>query len=134
MTIDELFEKYPKIFNPDYNWKINWYGIPDAWIPFIDTLCNTIQSYIDNQLKYSDREVCQVECTTLKEKYGSLRFYYSGGDNHIEGMIDLAEEWSTQICISCGTNQNIGCTSGWIAYMCKDCATKEEVIDRWNKE
>jgi len=34
----------------------------------------------------------------IKEKFGSLRFYISGGDRHIRGMIDFAEFLSLRTC------------------------------------
>lgn len=120
MTLEDLFNKYPKIFNKNYEYKINWYSIPDTWIELVDNLCETIQQYIDHN------DVQQVECTTLKEKFGSLRFYYTGGDDYVSGMVWFAENLSTKLCIECKSTKNVQPTKGWISYLCEDCYNKKQ--------
>jgi hypothetical protein len=60
----------------------------------------------------------------IKEKFGGLRFYYSGGDDEISGMVNLAENMSYGICETCGTTENVGRTQGWIYVVCKSCYDK----------
>ena len=62
-----------------------------------------------------------IKIEQIKEKYGGLSFYYSGGDEAIEGMVSLAESLSYQICEYCGNTKNIGYTKGWISAMCENC-------------
>ena len=71
----------------------------------------------------------------IKEKYGGLRFYYSGGDIYIDGLTSLAESLSYKICEDCGSTKDIGYTKGWIATMCQDCYEKHPRKDtlRWEK-
>lgn len=120
MTLENLFNKYPKIFNQNYKYKINWYSIPNTWIELVDNLCETIQQYIDHN------DVHQVECTTLKEKFGSLRFYYTGGDDYVSGMVWFAENLSIKLCIECKSTKNVQSTDGWISYLCEDCYNKKQ--------
>ena len=48
-------------------------------------------------------ESCQkVIFTDVKEKYGSLRIYYFGGDDFVNGAISMAEKLSSTICETCG--------------------------------
>lgn len=68
------------------------------------------------------RPPVSVSITQIKEKFGGLRFYYSGGDDTTYGMVSLAESLSYKICEKCGTTINIGQTSGWITTLCKECA------------
>jgi hypothetical protein len=63
----------------------------------------------------------QVIALQVKEKFSSLRFYYSGGDKKIRGMVTLAEHMSAHICEICGKmNEEIGRnTKGWSVTTCK---------------
>ena len=44
----------------------------------------------------------QVTLDQVKEKFGTLRFYYSGGDEYISGMVTMAEAISGITCETCG--------------------------------
>jgi hypothetical protein len=62
----------------------------------------------------------------IKEKFGGLRFEYSGGDDYIDGMVALAESMSYGICEFCGTTKDVGRTEGWVFTICKSCYNKNE--------
>lgn len=66
-------------------------------------------------------EVCpQVTATQVKEKFGTLRFYYHGGDDSIDGMVSMAESMSGVTCESCGNvGKRVG--NGWIRTICEPC-------------
>jgi hypothetical protein len=53
----------------------------------------------------------------IKEKFGGLRFYYTGGDDKISGMVEVAEEWASRVCEECGSPATKQ-TSGWIKTVC----------------
>jgi hypothetical protein len=61
----------------------------------------------------------QVVAVQIKEKFGTLRFYYNGGDSKIEGMVRLAESMSAVTCEECGKpgQQRSG---GWIRTLCDE--------------
>jgi len=67
----------------------------------------------------------QVTLDQVKEKFGTLRFYYSGGDDYISGMVTMAEAMSGTTCESCGSpgEQTRG---GWIKTICEPCEDKRE--------
>ncbi len=110
----------------------------DGWYWLIDNLCASIQGYCDSRNEgvkirnearedgarlHPPEEEMQVEAVQVKEKFGSLRFYISGGDDHVYGMIWLAEVMSNTICEQCGSTKEVSQTkSGWIHTLCKDCA------------
>ena len=121
-----LVEKYPKIFINRYeNMKdtLMCFGFDhnDGWFFILNQLCYSIQSYIDNNNSYRNNKIPQVVATQVKEKFGILEFYYTGGDDYIDGMVSLASHMSTSICEYCGTTENVGRTKGWISTICKDC-------------
>lgn len=73
---------------------------------------------IENPLyrKVTDK-IPQVVVDQVKEKFGGLRFYYSGGDEYISGLVSMAESMSYATCEECGNpgKPNIG---GWIRTLC----------------
>jgi hypothetical protein len=68
----------------------------------------------------------QVTLDQVKEKFGTLRFYYSGGDDYISGMVSLAESMTGVTCESCG---NIGERrgGGWVHTYCTPCEEAREI-------
>jgi hypothetical protein len=93
-----------------------------------------ISKFEDTFEKEEYETIPQVTVDQVKEKFGSLRFYYSGGDDTIHGMVWLAEHMSYNICEICGSTKNIGRTTGWIKTLCEDCATKPNFGGmRWKK-
>ena len=99
-----LCEKYPKLFvNRHKSMQetcMCWgFSCGDGWFDLIDQLCANIQSYIDNNKHLN---VPQVTVDQVKEKFGTLRFYVTGGDDLIRGMIWFAESMSGRICETCG--------------------------------
>ena len=68
----------------------------------------------------------QVTLDQVKEKFGTLRFYYTGGDDYISGMVSLAESMSAVTCESCG-NPGKSRGGGWIHTYCEPCEDKREL-------
>jgi len=117
-----LVEKYPKIFANRYadmkTTAMCWgFEHGDGWYDIIDSLCANIQNHIDWQEKMGN-EIAQVVATQVKEKFGTLRFYYDGGDDYTSGLVSMAESWSAVACEECGApgTQNDG---GWIKTLCE---------------
>ena len=102
----------------------------DGWYNIIDALCANIQGHIDNRLEAIEltrkwnanvndpdyewtsilegkerpvpEPVEQVVAIQVKEKFGGLRFYYTGGDDYIRGLENMAESMSYRTCEVCG--------------------------------
>jgi hypothetical protein len=68
----------------------------------------------------------QVTLDQVKEKFGTLRFYYSGGDDYISGMVSLAESLTGVTCESCG-NPGKQRGGGWVHTFCTPCEEAREV-------
>jgi hypothetical protein len=116
-----LCERYPKMFvnrNKDMTESCMYWGFScgDGWFDLIDELCNNIQSYIDNNSS-PDKIIPQVTVDQVKEKFGTLRFYTSGGDRLIDGMIWFAESMSGRICETCGSPGSRR-EGGWVTTLC----------------
>lgn len=127
--LDEaLCAKYPKIFVNRYGdmkeTLMCWgFDVGDGWYQILDSLCGQIQHYTDwNNDNYAKgykqyKQVPQVIATQVKEKFGGLRFYYDGGDDHISGMVRMAESWAANTCETCGNPGTIR-HGGWIRSLC----------------
>ena len=68
----------------------------------------------------------QVTLDQVKEKFGTLRFYYTGGDDEISGMVRMAESMSGVTCEGCG---NLGERrgGGWVHTYCTPCEEAREL-------
>ena len=129
MTLEELLNKYPKIFKP-YKGNprgCNW-SCPTGWLNILDWLCGCMQEYIDTHESHSKDGVYkpeQVECLQVKEKFAGLRFYTSGHDSNIEGMIKFAEYLCWNTCQLCGTMENVKLRGDrWMWTLCETCYEK----------
>jgi hypothetical protein len=105
-------ETYPNMFKEAYG----GFAVGAGWWTIIESLCNNIQSHIDWQVKRG-KDCPQVVVEQIKEKFGGLRFYYSGGDDEISGMVHMAESWAAHSCETCGApGERRG--GGWIRTLC----------------
>lgn len=97
---DLLCQRYPEIFRDRHGDKretcMCW-GFPgDGWFDLINTLCYQIAEAV----KAGDMP--PVFASQVKEKFGTLRFYYYGGNDETERLTDLAETKSETTCEVCG--------------------------------
>jgi hypothetical protein len=115
---EQLCTRYPKIFvdrHADMRTTAMCWGFEcgDGWYNILDQLCGNIQSHIDWSIKNNAWDVekdsknirsivPQVVAAQVKEKFGSLRFYYDGGDDYIRGLSVMAESMSMVTCETCG--------------------------------
>ena len=65
----------------------------------------------------------QVKLDQVKEKFGTLRFYYTGGDDYVRGLVSMAESMSAITCETCG-NPGEQTRGGWIKTICQSCEDK----------
>ena len=108
-------ERFPKMFARPYG----GFCVDKGWWPIIESLCRTIQHYLDWINKNHDAHpvVEQVVVAQIKEKFGGLRFYYDGGDDRVYGMVRMAESWAEHSCEECGAPGTSG-GKGWIKTLC----------------
>ncbi len=131
-------EKYPLIFSQPCEMSVG-----DGWFDIIDMLCGSIQSHIrgvssqrewmieNGKTDLLPVEVEQVVATQIKEKFGTLRFYYHGGDQYIRGLESMAEAMTSRVCEECGcpgvarnTEKN-----RWVRVLCEKHAEEQGYIE-----
>ena len=128
--LDQLLcEKYPKLMvnrnKPMIETCMCWgFECGDGWYNILDQLMSNIQHHIDWNNKNFEKgytqykQVPQVTLDQVKEKFGTLRFYYTGGDDVIDGMVRMAESMSGVTCEQCGSPGTTG-GQGWITTLCE---------------
>lgn len=116
--VEELHRKYPVMFSGQYGGVC----VSKGWWPIIDALCSQIRSHLDHRKAVAknnpeQKPVPEVVIDQIKEKFGGLRFYYTGGDDTIYGMVRMAESWAGRSCEECGA---VGkhTTDGWHKTLC----------------
>ena len=129
----ELVKKYPKILR-DYGGDpmqtcMAW-GVDTecGWYDLLDKCMEKLQYFCDICTKNGNP--IQVVATTLKEKYGTLSFYYSGeGGSRIEwdiidDIITETERHSAQVCEVSGEYGRPCSKGGWYKTLCYEEARK----------
>ena len=91
-----------------------------------DYIKQRAEEFMTQPLQEVPPEIPQVTLDQVKEKFGTLRFYYTGGDDVIDGMVRMAESMSGCTCESCGNTAERGSDGGWVRTMCQPCLTQRE--------
>lgn len=130
-----LCEKYPKMMVNRHKsmqeTTMCWgFECGDGWYNILNQLMSQIQHHIDwkqnGKEKFNQGDGCvQVTLDQVKEKFGTLRFYYTGGDDAIRGMVHLAEAMSSVTCETCG-NAGKFRGKGWFYTSCDEHAKDDE--------
>jgi hypothetical protein len=138
-----LFEKYPQLFSNTSKSCMEscmCWGIEcnDGWYELLSSICwrifqheeniserIAVRNKFDTPNDQSDLDYVPVKFDQIKEKFGGLRIYYSGGDDYVEGIISMAEEYSYKVCEVCG-NSGKPNKGGWISTLCNSCRNKDE--------
>ena len=139
-----LIAKYPFLLPLDYQGKVpKDYDftytevdmVPKGWHNLIVDMSSEIIAYLRRQ--NFDPYLFHID--QLKEKFGSIRLYYSlhyadhSDDEGIDDIIEKYEEISEHTCCECGKEATL-MSKGWICPYCKDCADrlKAEESKRWD--
>ena len=126
---EELIEKYPKLLEHSYP------SVGEGWKDLLDNMLGQIQHHMiwhwenechENRVIVQDGEeppedkewIQQPFFVQIKEKFGSLRAYYYGGDERIRGIVDATEGMSHKICERCG-DKGYATKDGWIKILCE---------------
>ena len=67
----------------------------------------------------------QVVATQVKEKFGTLRFYYYGGDEYVQGVENMLAAMSEVTCEVCSRPGTLF-AQGWVVCRCPECRAQEQ--------
>ena len=91
----------------------------DGWFDILMGLSSKIEEYNRKNPE------SPVVATQVKSKFGELRFYIYGGDEHIYKLINAATRKSRKTCELCGSTSQVPQNKeGWIETLCPSCRTK----------
>lgn len=80
-----------------------------------------IRDKASKHIKYKKVYPPGVKIDQIKEKFGDLRFYFSGGDDQISGMVRFAEYLCGQTCEITGKKgQMCSSAGGWMKTLCEE--------------
>jgi hypothetical protein len=82
----------------------------------------------EKKLEDVPKKVHQVVAMQVKEKFGTLSFYYGGGDENVHGMVRMAESMSARMCEVCGNPGKVR-RGGWIKTLCDVHAEGREEVE-----
>ena len=83
---------------------------------------------IESQYRRVPEACPQVIATQIKEKFGTLRFYYCGGDDYCRGIESMAESMSAVTCEVCSSPGKLR-HDGWVQTLCDEHAKKTRYED-----
>jgi hypothetical protein len=113
---EEIIEKYANLFEGKHGYPT----VGNGWLPLIDTFLSIVAFEME---RHNMPEV-KIQC--VKEKFGGLNIYFSGGNDYTYAYSSFAMKLSYTTCETCGTFHEVGYTTGWIKTICKSCH------DKWN--
>jgi len=113
-----LFEQFPALFkgrDRSLQESLMAFGCEhsDGWFNIIRAMCWEIDAHLKN--KPFDYEFVQI-----KEKFGTLRVYDNGHDDHIAGIIGMAESMSSMTCEVTGKPGRLYRSGMWYRTLCDE--------------
>lgn len=110
-SVESLEKKYPNIAIPYIE---SGFG----WMPIVEILF----AYADEWNKTAHNEEDKIVFDQIKEKFGTLRVYYTGGSPEFRGMVEMAEIVAQYICERCGDIADSERRKGyWCQTLCPNC-------------
>jgi hypothetical protein len=87
-------------------------SVPAVWIPIVRELCENVKK-ID----------VGIDVHQIKEKFGSIRFYYAtpGSREEINELIKSAQSQAKRTCQRCEEPGEERALNGWLKILCDHC-------------
>jgi hypothetical protein len=130
----KLCQEFPRLYrqygsDPKQSCMAFGFEVDDGWFDLIYELSKKLEAAYQ-KLPPEERakwdEVRGGVAEQVKEKWGGLRFYISGGNDEMYQAITEAEEKSFTTCEACGKPGKSGRSVGnwWIKTLCDECRSK----------
>jgi hypothetical protein len=102
--LDWNHKQFVKLFPSCNKWEYN-----KPFIIFFDKFRNRSYKYVTFNKVYPP----PVKIDQIKEKFGGMRFYYSGGDKKVDGMVTFASYLTSKTCEVSGEKGELCSNRGW---------------------
>lgn len=84
----------------------------------LDGWTNLIEAALRFMSRYSEIMSIAVRVVQVKEKFGLLRIYTTGGDEYVDLVADILELVSGTVCECCGRHGSTASLEGWVQTRC----------------
>jgi hypothetical protein len=131
----DLVARYSDLFNVGQHGGTYTPGYPECgagWRDLLERACARIRAAVA-------ADGGTFSALQIKEKYGSLRFYWTGrlsnaAEARVEEAIELAEARSACTCETCGKRGRLFKRGDWLMTACDEHGTGEPVAERRDLE
>lgn len=117
LTEEKIFERFDHMFRhrklPASLTCMCWgLDVRPGWYQIIWDMCLKIEPILKRN------RITEFAFEQVKEKFGSGRFYHSGGNEKIDQIVQEAEELCGNTCEVCGRPGKVECIHGWRSAVC----------------
>lgn len=127
----ELINIYPELFSDLHHmncFSLFGFECGDGWFDLLKDLITGIKEICEspqfNLPLNIDDQPLEIKVDQVKEKYGTLRFYYNSCNAFIDKLINEAEDASETICEDCGKPGTLRDKNHWYSVRCDECWPK----------
>lgn len=125
-TASSLLEKWPKTLGT-----LSYIECGDGWLPIIDALCAGVEEAVErhnddlmydqkNGRRRKEQPMKYPLARQIKEKFGTLRVYFSEGSDITQAAVAVAVAMSAHTCENCGARGRTH-FDGWTRTLCDPC-------------
>jgi DNA-directed RNA polymerase subunit RPC12/RpoP len=128
---DRLVQDFPDIFrdwhgNPQHTCMAWGIECPDGWEPAIRAACQEIQATVQHMERLHPRLRWRVVAEQVKEKFGSLRFYWRSESHCPEDAEPTSQELQDQALAWYRVVGAVGAAERLTGLCCADCGRRAE--------
>lgn len=123
-----LKKKFPELYPSDFSFECN-----DGWFRILLWLSRYLEMYVTQQNDMAKvnpqyyQPVKPIVARQIKQKFGTLRFYCEGGNEHTKTIINYTEFISGYVCEETGNTDDIGYNkTGFVQVLHKDLAKNKK--------
>ena len=91
---------------------------------------NKLFNNLKPKYQWKDIVCPNVQINQIKDKFGTLRFYFSGGDEYVRSIVSFAETMSARTCEETGSLASLYQKRGWYRTLCAECASSYGYISK----
>jgi hypothetical protein len=94
---------------------------------------NLINKLNRKNFEYIKKYPEPVKIDQIKQKFGELRFYISGGDNNVHGMIHFAEYLCSKTCEITGEKGTLYTSNRWLRTLSEKAIINNQSLSEFKK-
>jgi hypothetical protein len=96
--------------------KFQGFCVDQGWWPIVNRVFMLLATYVAKQNDSGG----QLRIISVKDKMGKLSIKYTGlqNDPYVQGVLNMAAEWSAQVCYHCGKPGQLRASRKWIKTLC----------------